>query len=87
VINNLDSNQRYKEPSEEEKYPKKNIPNNYDVDLPSELLSQGGLAKQLNHQHDAVRHNLYPSSNIPQILVSSQAEAAQVQQLQGKFKR
>ena len=87
VINNLDSNQRHKEPSEAEKYPKKNIQNNYNVDLPSELLSHGGLAKQLNHQHNAVRDNLYPDSNIPQILVSSKPEAAQDQQLQGRSRR
>ena len=65
----------------EEKYPKKNIQTHYDVELSSEQLSHGKLAKQLNQQHNAVRHALYPPSDIPQILVSSQPDAAQVQPL------
>ena len=81
MINNLDSNQRHKEPSEEEKYPKKNIQTNYDVDLYSEQLSHGKLAKQLNQQHNVARNALYQPSDIPQILVSPQPDAAQVQLL------
>ena len=81
-MNNLDSNQRHKEPPEEEKYPKKNLQphhdaheefahDNCDVNLPSYQISQGGLAQQLNH---AMYHQtpMNQASNIPQILVSSQ---------------
>ena len=76
-MNNLDSNQRNKEPSQEEKYPQKNIQHhdnhNY-VDLPSNQTSQGGLAQQLNKQHQAMHYQspMDGASNIPQILVSSQ---------------
>ena len=79
VLNNLDSNQRQKEPSEAEKYPKKNLQNNshnyegasniHIVDLPSDQLSEGGLAKQLNHQHNAIQQHIDSTSNLPQILV------------------
>ena len=79
-MNNLDSNQRNKEPSQEEKYPQKNIQHhgnhNY-VDLPSDQTSQGGLAQQLNKQHQAMHYQsaMDRASNIPQILVSSQPKA------------
>ena len=79
-MNNLDSNQRNKEPSQDEKYPQKNIQHhgthNY-VDLPSDQTSQGGLAQQLNKQHQAMQYQspMDRASNIPQILVSSQPKA------------
>ena len=90
-MNNLDSNQRNKEPSQDEKYPQKNIQHhdtpNY-VDLPSDQTSQGGLAQQLNKQHQAM-HDQSPmdrASNIPQILVSSQPKALRNQVHLGTIK-
>ena len=78
-MNNLDSNQRHKEPSEEEKYPKKNLQQDAQsyVDLPSNQTSQGGLARQLNQQQQAMQYQspLNRASDIPQILVSSQHKA------------
>ena len=77
-MNNLDSNQRHKEPSEEEKYPKKNLQDAQSyVDLPSNQTSRGDLARQLNQQQHAMQYQS-PSnraSDIPQILVSSQPKA------------
>ena len=95
VMNNLDSNQRHKEPSEAEKYPKKHIQkdihhyegfsHNYMVDLSSERPSQGGLAKQLNQQHNAMQHHVHPDPHVPQILVTSQPDAGHQAKI-GKFK-
>ena len=94
-MNNLDSNQRFKEPSEAEKYPKKNLQTNihlYDrlpddqrVNLPSEPSSQGALAKQLNQEHRVMQPNLDPTPHIPQIFVSSQLGERQHENI-GMFK-
>ena len=79
VMNNLDSNQRHKEPSEEEKYPKKNLqPDAHSyVDLPSNDTSRGDLVRQLNQQQRAMQYQspVNRASDIPQILVSSQPKA------------
>ena len=83
-MNNLDSNQRNKEPSQEEKYPQKNIQRhdtqNY-VDLHSDQISQGRLAHQLNKQHQAMHYQppMAQAPDIPQILVSSQPKAFGIQ--------
>ena len=78
-MNNLDSNQRHKEPSEEEKYPKKNLqPDAHSyVDLPSNDTSRGDLVRQLNQQQRAMQYQspVNRASDIPQILVSSQPKA------------
>ena len=87
-MNNLDSNQRHREPPEEEKYPKKNLQtnlhphneglqrqNNVVLDSISNQESQGGLAKILNHQHEIIQQNPQQGSNIPQILFPSEAGA------------
>ena len=88
-MNNLDSNQRHREPPEEEKYPKKNLnanlhprneglqrQNNVAMDSISNQESLGGLAKKLNHQHEIIQQNHQLGSSIPQILFPSEAGAA-----------
>ena len=104
-MNNLDSNQRHKEPPEEEKYPKKNLQPHHDghegfahdpygVNLTSEQNSHGGLAQQLNQQHQAMYHqspmnrvsNILERTKIPQILVSSQPKPVVNQAHLGKIK-
>ena len=97
-MNNLDSNQRHREPPEEEKYPKKNLQtnlrphneglqrrNNVLLDSISNQESQGGLAKKLNHQHEIIQQKHQLGSNVPQILFPSEAGAAG-QVYQGTFK-
>ena len=99
VMNNLDSNQRHREPPEEEKYPKKNLQTNFRthnaglqrqnnvlLDSISNQESQGGLAKKLNHQHEIIQQKHQLGSNVPQILFPSEAGAAG-QVYQGTFKQ
>ena len=98
-MNNLDSNQRHREPPEEEKYPKKNLQNNLHshneglqpqnnvvLDSISNQESQGGLAKKLNHQHEIIQQNPQLGSNIPQILFPSAGGAVRKVH-QGIFKQ
>ena len=99
VMNNLDSNQRHREPPEEEKYPKKNFQtnlrprneglqrqNNVLLDSLSNQESQGGLATKLNQQHEIIQQKHQLGSNVPQILFPSEAGAAG-QVYQGTFKQ
>ena len=98
-MNNLDSNQRHREPPEEEKYPKKHLhtnlhthheglqrQNNVVLDSISNQESHGGLAKKLNHQHEIIQQNPQLGSNIPQILFPPAAGAVRKVH-QGMFKQ